>query len=75
MTQPLAGYPARLGYPAAGWVIAATYLEYVSLGLRRAALHLDLFEQPGEMGVSIASQMNSGFYAAEKTGQSEHVAG
>jgi hypothetical protein len=26
--------------------LAATYLQYVSLGLRRAALHLGLLEQP-----------------------------
>jgi hypothetical protein len=26
--------------------LAATYLQYASLGLRRAALHMDLFEQP-----------------------------
>jgi hypothetical protein len=26
--------------------LAATYLQYVSLGLQRSALHLDLFEQP-----------------------------
>jgi len=27
--------------------LAATYLQYASLGLRRAALHLDRFERPG----------------------------
>jgi hypothetical protein len=27
--------------------LAAAYLQYASLGLQRAALHLDLFEQPG----------------------------
>ena len=26
--------------------LAATYLQYVSLGLRQTALHLGLFEQP-----------------------------
>jgi len=29
------------------WTLVAAYLEYVSLGPSRAALHLDLFEQPG----------------------------
>jgi hypothetical protein len=29
-------------------VLAATYLQYVSLDLRQTALHLDRFEQPGE---------------------------
>jgi len=38
----------RLGYPAAGWVLAAAYLQYASLGLQRAALHLGHFEQPGK---------------------------
>jgi hypothetical protein len=28
--------------------LAATYLQYVSLGLWRAALQPDLFEQPGD---------------------------
>jgi hypothetical protein len=28
--------------------LVAAYLEYASLGPARAALHLDLFEQPGE---------------------------
>ena len=34
--------------------LAATYLQYASLGLRRAALHLDLFEPPssGRGGVA-----------------------
>ena len=31
--------------------LAATYLQYASLGLRRAALHLDPFEQPGRKRV------------------------
>ena len=30
--------------------LAATYLQYVSLGPPRSALHLDLFEQPGRKG-------------------------
>jgi len=52
-THPPDGYTARLGYPAAGWVLAAAYLQYVWTHLRwvprlrRAALHLGLFEQPG----------------------------
>jgi len=29
-------------------VLAATYLQYVSLDLQQTALRLDLFEQPGE---------------------------
>jgi hypothetical protein len=29
-------------------VLAATYLQYVSLDLRQTALHLDRFEQPAE---------------------------
>jgi hypothetical protein len=45
---------ARLGYPAAGWVLAAAYLQYVWTQLgwvprhQRTALNLDLFAQPGE---------------------------
>ena len=31
--------------------LAAAYLQYASLGLRHAALHLSLFEQPGESGL------------------------
>ena len=31
--------------------LAATYVEYASLGLWRAALHLDLFEQPRQKRV------------------------
>jgi hypothetical protein len=31
-----------------GSALAATYLQYVSLGLRQTALHLGHFEQPGE---------------------------
>jgi hypothetical protein len=38
-----------LRWPASA--LAATYLQYASLGLRRAALHLDLFEQPGRKEV------------------------
>ena len=33
------------------WALAAAYAEYASLGPTRAALHLDLFEQPGEKRV------------------------
>jgi hypothetical protein len=32
-------------------VLAATYLQYVSLDLRQTAWHLDLFEQPEEKWV------------------------
>jgi hypothetical protein len=32
-------------------VLAATYLQYVSLDLRQTALHLGAFEQPGEWRV------------------------
>jgi hypothetical protein len=28
--------------------LAAAYLEYASLGASRSALHVDLFEQPGQ---------------------------
>jgi len=31
-------------------VLAATYLQYVSLDLRQTAFHLDLFDQPGRGG-------------------------
>jgi len=31
-----------------GSALAATYLQSVSLGLRQTALHLDLFELPGD---------------------------
>jgi tRNA pseudouridine38-40 synthase len=34
--------------------LAAAYLEYASLGLRHAALHLDLFEPPEEYELSVA---------------------
>jgi len=40
-----------MGAPPAS-ALAAAYLEYVSLGLRRAALYLGLFEQPGKKSVS-----------------------
>jgi hypothetical protein len=30
------------------WALVAAYLEYASLGPSLAALHLDLFEQPGQ---------------------------
>ncbi len=42
------GPSAALAAPVA---LAAAYLQYASLGLRRAALHLDLFEQPGRKRV------------------------
>ena len=31
----------------AAWALAAAYVQYASLGLTLAALHLSLFEQPG----------------------------
>jgi hypothetical protein len=49
--------------------LAATYLEYVSLGLWRAALHLGPFEQPGRKEVSyqraaVSFQRNMRKYSA-----------
>jgi hypothetical protein len=34
-SHPVDGYPVRLGYPAAGWVLAATHLRYAWTHLRR----------------------------------------
>jgi len=36
--------------------LAAAYLQYASLGLRRTALHLGHFERPARNGVSVSSQ-------------------
>jgi hypothetical protein len=41
--------------------LAATYLQYVSLGHRPSALHLDLFEQPGENGFLSDLRINADF--------------
>jgi hypothetical protein len=49
LSTPFLGRPLKtahlLRWPASP--LAATYLEYVSLGLRWAALHLSRFERPG----------------------------
>ena len=39
------------------WPLVAAYLKYASLALTLAALHLDLFEQPGRQGVLIIPQV------------------
>jgi hypothetical protein len=41
--------------------LAATYLQYGSLGHRPSALHLDLFEQPGENGFLSDLLINADF--------------
>ncbi len=33
------------------WALTAAYAMYASLGPSRTGLHLDLFEQPGEMDI------------------------
>ena len=39
------------------WTLVAAYEEYASLGPARPALHLDLFEQPGENEFSATCRM------------------
>jgi hypothetical protein len=52
--------------------LVAAYLEYASLGSSRGALHLDLFEQPGEGGF-FSNVL--GFLLARKKTQSEALRG
>ena len=54
------GYPARSGYPVAGWALAAAYLEYASLGPSLAALHLGPYEQSAGNGFPILLDAKSG---------------
>ena len=49
MTAAEKGHLRR--WPASA--LAAVYLQYASLGLRRAALHMDLFERPTGNGLLV----------------------